>query len=63
MLCAVNFVFVGEKMLLSIINAAATESISSPGDVSDKAKGSVKKGAQKIGKGIDSIVGAAGGGK
>lgn len=55
MICAVNFVFAGEKMLLAIINAAATETISSPGDVSKGAAGGIKSGARKIGQGANAI--------
>ena len=61
MICAVNFVFAGENILKSIINAAATETISSPGDVSKGAAGGLKSGAQKIGKGAGAISSMVGG--
>ena len=51
MIVAVNFVFAGEKMLREIINAAATESVQNPEDVSKGAIG----GAKKIGGTTKSI--------
>ncbi|MBQ8299082.1 MAG: hypothetical protein IJX99_04320 [Clostridia bacterium] len=55
MICAVNFVFAGEKILKAIINAAATETVSTPGDVSKGAMGGMKSGINKIGKGASAV--------
>lgn len=55
MICAVNFVFAGEKILMGIINAAAMETIVSPGEVSQGAIQGAKSGAQKAGNGFGKL--------
>lgn len=50
-LCAINFVFAAEKVVVSIINAATT-SVSSPGEVSSSVIKKGKDGKAKISKAI-----------
>lgn len=56
LICSINFVFVAEKMLASIINAAA-DTIESPGDVSKKARGGAITGFKKTKKTLDDLSG------
>ena len=48
MVCAVNFVFTGEKILRDIINAAATASTKAAGDVASAGRGSARNGIKRV---------------
>ncbi len=57
MLCAINFVFTGERILKSIMNAGSAQSVVDADNVSKGARGGMGKIRNAVGKGFNKLTG------